>query len=72
LNEKKEALVNKVGAQTSKGIGAQSRKGSNRTNGGKIIYQCYIFNSLDHRIHDCPHKQATLETFKGKGSIVET
>ncbi len=60
-----------MGAQTFKGIGIWARKGSNQTNGSKIIYWCYIYSSFDHRIHDCPHKQIAMEMFKGKGSIIE-
>jgi hypothetical protein len=60
-----------MGAQTFEGTGIEARKGSNQTNGGKTIYWCYIYISLDHRIHDYPHKQTTMEMFKGKGSTIE-
>jgi hypothetical protein len=69
--KKKEVSMNEVGAQIFKGTEIQSRKGSSRTNGGKVVYRCYICSSLDHRIHNCSHKQLTLEMFKRKNSIVE-
>jgi hypothetical protein len=63
--------MNEMGAQTSKGIGTYIGKGSNQTNGDKIIYRCYICSSFDHRIHDCPHGQVAMEMFKGKCSTIE-
>jgi hypothetical protein len=66
LNQKKEALVNEMVAQTIKGIKIQVGKGSNWTNRNKIVYQCYICTSPNHRIDDYPHRQATMEMFKRK------
>ncbi len=63
--------MNEVGAQTSKGTITQFGNGSNRTNGSKIVYWCYICGSLDHMIHDCLHRQVALEMFKGKSSIAK-
>jgi hypothetical protein len=36
--KKKEVSMNEVGAQIFKGTEIQSRKGSSRTNGGKVVY----------------------------------
>ncbi len=46
-----------------------NRNQSNKS--GPITYQCFICNSLEHKIFDYPHCRATQDMFKDKGSPME-
>jgi len=46
-----------------------NRNQSNKSD--PIAYWCFICNSLEHKIFDYPHCQATQDMFKDKGSPME-
>jgi hypothetical protein len=62
LKDKKEVVVNGILTQTSGGIINKSgnKRGCGEANKfDSIIYQCFIYNSIEHKIYNCPHKDAT-------------
>jgi hypothetical protein len=75
LKEKKEVFVNEVFAQQNKSTRnsygqQQIQNQSNKV--GPIVYQCFICNSLEHKIYDYPHHQVTQNMLKDKGTTIES
>ncbi len=61
--------MNGVLAQTSGGIRNKSdnKGGHEKANKfGSIIYCCFICNSIEHKIYNCPHKDVAQVMFRKK------
>ncbi len=63
--------VNEVSFQTWRGMSGNHGKQGNQNQGSSPIYRCFICNSLEHKIYDCPHKLVAQEMFQNKVSHVE-
>jgi hypothetical protein len=62
FKDKKEVVVNGVLTQTNGGIGNKfgNKRGCGEANKfDSIIYPCLIYNYVEHKIYNCPHKDAT-------------
>jgi len=65
--------MNGVSAESNIIFGNNSGNKGNQGNGNKsnsIIHWCFIYNSMDHKIYDYPHKETTHVMFRGKTSYV--
>jgi hypothetical protein len=70
LKDKKEVVVN--GILTQIGGGTRNKSSNKRCREevnkfGSIIYHCFIYNFIEHKIYDCPHKDNSSNVW-GKGS----
>jgi hypothetical protein len=63
LKNKKKVLVNEVSLHAGKGTSENHRKQGNQNQGSFLVYHCFICNSLEHKINDCPHNLAAQEMF---------
>ncbi len=69
LKDKNEVTTNGILAQTNGGIENKSdnKKGWGKKNKfGSIIYQCFIYNSIEHKIYNCFHKDGAQTMFAKK------
>jgi hypothetical protein len=63
--------MNEISFQVGRRMSGSHGKQMNQNQGSSPIYHCFICNSLEHKIYDCPHKLATQEMFRDKVSHVE-
>jgi hypothetical protein len=64
--------MNGVSAQTGGGIGNKSinkRGRGEAKNSSSIIYYYVIHNYIEHKIYDCPYKDAVRAMFKEKAMV---
>jgi hypothetical protein len=67
--DKNEITMNGILAQTNGGIGNKSdnKRGCGKTNKfSSIIYQCFICNSIEHKIYNFFHKDVAQTMFAKK------
>jgi hypothetical protein len=65
--------MNGVSTQISGGIGNKfgNKRGHGEANkSNSIIYWCFIYNFIEHKIYNCPHKDSTHAMFKKKAAAV--
>jgi len=66
--------MNGVSAQINGGTrNKSSNKGSwgEINKSGSIIFQCFVYNFIEHKIYNYPFKGVTQEMFKEKVTMVE-